>query len=100
MDIAPSLLWLALGGALRVFDFGRWLVPAAAWLAPVFLLHFARTTPLAGLALIWLVLFLAACLAYRGVIPIPGAAYALVVAGLALLWALPYAADRLLASSR
>src|SRR3990172_7060183 len=54
-----SFIWLAIGGGLRFFDFGRWTIPLATWLAPVFLIHFARLNdPLIGVALIWLVIML------------------------------------------
>ena len=52
-----SIVWLLFGGFLRLFDFGRWTIPLAAWLAPVFLIRFARLNdPLMGAAVIWLVL--------------------------------------------
>ena len=45
-----GLPWLLLGGALQIFGFGKWIVPLAAWLAPVFLLRFTRSaSPLMGL---------------------------------------------------
>jgi len=93
-----GLIWLGLGGGLRVFDFGRWMIPAAAWLAPVCLLHFTRMSePVTGLVLVGLVIFAAAWPAYRGVIPAPGLLYPLVLGGLAAVWTLPYVADRWLA---
>ena len=92
-----SLLWLAMGGILRLFDFGRWTIPLAAWLAPVFLIHFARLNdPFLGAVVIWLVMMLAGYFALRGVIPLPGVAYPIFIALLAGLWALPFLADRLL----
>jgi len=70
-----SLTWVAAGGILRLFDFGRWTIPLAAWLSPVFLIHFARLNdPLLGAALLWLVMALAGYFALRGVIPLPGIA--------------------------
>jgi hypothetical protein len=69
-----SLIWLAIGGGLRFFDFGRWTIPLAAWLAPVFLIHFAHLNdPLAATVAIWLILMLAGYFALRGVIPLPSA---------------------------
>ena len=45
MTISPSFVWLFLGGMLQVFGIGKWIVPLAAWLAPLFLLHFTRAAP-------------------------------------------------------
>ena len=92
-----TFVWLVIGGFLRFFDFGRWTIPLAAWLAPVFLIHFARLNdPLMGAAVIWLVMMLAGYFALRGVIPLPGVAYPIFIGLLAVLWTLPYLADRLL----
>ena len=92
-----SLLWLVIGGGLRFFDFGRWTIPLASWLAPVFLIHFAHLNePFLGIVLIWLITMIAGYFALRGVIPLPGVAYPIFIAVLAVLWTLPYLADRLL----
>jgi len=92
-----SFVSLAVGGILRLFDFGRWTIPLAAWMAPVFLIRFARLNdPLMGAAIIWLVMMLAGNFALRGVIPLPGVAYPIFIALLAVLWTLPFFADRLL----
>jgi len=92
-----SFVWLAVGGILRFFDFGRWTIPLAAWLSPVFLIRFVHLNdPTLAAATIWLVLALAGFVALRGVIPLPGVAYPIFVALLAGVWTLPYLADRLL----
>lgn len=99
MNILPPLLWLGIGGFLRLFDFGKWTIPTAAWLAPVFLLHFTRTNdPLTATIAIWLALFLATYVANRGVIPVPGIAYPIITAFIGLAFTLPYLGDRLLAA--
>ncbi|HEV2124207.1 MAG TPA: hypothetical protein VGW38_15710 [Chloroflexota bacterium] len=68
-----------------------------AWLAPLFLLLFARAgKPLPGLGLIWLVLFAAYYVAYRGVAPLPEPAYLAIIAATATSASLPFALDRLL----
>lgn len=92
-----SLPFLLAGGGLRIFDFGRRTIPLAAWLAPVFLLHFSRlNNPLIAILAVWIVIFLAALVAYRGVIPVPGFLYPVIVATFAITWTLPFLADRLL----
>ena len=94
-----SFMWLAIGGVLRFFDFGRWTIPLAAWLAPVFLIHFARLNdPLTATVAIWLIMMLAGYFALRGVIPLTGVAYPIFIAVLAALWTLPYLAARLLSA--
>jgi len=98
MEVTTAFYWLALGGVLQLFGFGRWMTPIAPWLAPVFLLHFAHhVPPLAGFLLIWLALALAFGISLRGVVPIPGLAYL----ALPIMWglqaALPFLADKLLA---
>lgn len=98
MNFIYSLTWLAIGGFLRLFDFGKWIIPVSAWLAPVFLLHFMRANdPLIAMAAIWLVTFLTSYFSCRGVIPVPGIAYPITLAFTGLTLTLPYLVDRLLA---
>jgi apolipoprotein N-acyltransferase len=53
-----SYLWLMIAAALFLFVYGRWSVPLAAWLAPLFLLRFVRTQrPLTGFLIAWAVRF-------------------------------------------
>jgi apolipoprotein N-acyltransferase len=93
-----SYLWLALAAALLLFAAGRWAIPLAAWLAPLFLLRFVRTQRLLpGLLLAWIVRAAVAAVVQRGIILYPGMVYYVVVALLTLLTMLPYLADLLLA---
>lgn len=90
--------WLVVGALLSVFGNGRWTIAAAAWLAPVFLLHFAGLLgPVQGMVWLWLALFVAAYVAYRGLIPAPALATVAIAAAIALASLLPFLADRLLA---
>jgi apolipoprotein N-acyltransferase len=92
------LIWVALGGLLQLFGFGKWMIPAAAWLVPVFLLHFARgVDPLAGALGIWLVLWIAIAVANQDVMRVPRVGYYGVTALIALLAMLAYLTDRLVA---
>ncbi len=98
MNISSPFLWLLLGGGLQVFGFGRWMTPLAAWLVPVFVLHFAHgMPPVAGMLWIWLAMAIALGISMRGVVPIPGLAYLVlpVVAGFSM--SLPFLVDRLVA---
>lgn len=93
-----SILWLALGALLNLFSSGKWAIPVAAWLAPVFLLHFARLqSPVAGTLWLWLMLFGTIYWAYQGLIPAPGLATAAISALIAAASLLPFLADRLIA---
>jgi apolipoprotein N-acyltransferase len=98
MFTAQSLVWLGLGGLFQLFGFGKWMIPAAAWLVPMFLLHFTRRVdPLAGALGIWLTLWIAISAANYDVIRVPGVAYFGVTALVAASQMLPYLADRLMA---
>jgi apolipoprotein N-acyltransferase len=58
VEPSPRLgyLWLVLGTLCSLFAAnGRWDIPLAAWLGPLFLLRFTRTRkPMSGFALAWL----------------------------------------------
>jgi apolipoprotein N-acyltransferase len=92
-----SYLWLAMAAALFVFYAGRWAIPLAAWLAPLFLLRFVRTQrPLTGFLLAWLVRFVVAAVVPEGIILLSGIGYYAIVLILTGLTILPYLADRLI----
>ena len=94
-QITP-FVWLAIGGVFATLCLGRGTVALAAWLAPIFLLRFARVMPpFAGLLSIWLVLLVAGIVSNRGVIPLAGLAYFGVVLMIAIAPTLSYVADRL-----
>jgi len=93
-----STFWLFVGAALQLFGYGRWMTPLAAWLAPVFLLHFAHTQPpVTGVLLIWLGLAIALGISLRGIVPIPGMAYLAIPVLWGLFGSLPFLIDRLVA---
>lgn len=92
-----SVLYLALGGISRLFSFGRWTIPIADWLVPLFLIRFTRGVgPLAGSLAVWLVLWIAISIANRNILHVPGMAYFAVSAIIAASFTLPYLADRLI----
>jgi apolipoprotein N-acyltransferase len=92
--------WLIAGMAMGLLCMGRVVIPAAAWIGPILLLHFVREAPVApGMLLLWLGLFLAFVTSNRKVLPVPGAGYFVVALPLSLTMALPYLADRLLEST-
>lgn len=97
MFTVQSLGWLALGGLFQLFCVGKWTIPLADWLVPLFLLHFVRgADPLAGALAIWVVLWIAISIANRGVLQVPGVAYFGVSAILAASCVVPYVLHRLI----
>jgi apolipoprotein N-acyltransferase len=98
MPAVSPLILLGLGGLLSAFSYSsQWTIPLASWLAPIFLLRFARIQGRWSLAWIWLVSVLALAVSHRGVIDVPGLLYPALVCLMATPFILPYLADRLLA---
>lgn len=90
-------VWLALGGVIRLFSFGRWTIPVADWLVPLFLIRFTRgIEPLAGALAVWLVLWIAISISNRNILHVPGMAFFAVSAIIAGSFTLPYLVDRLI----
>ncbi len=93
-----SYLWLALAALLSTFSSGRWTLPLAAWLAPVFIIRFVRTQPLwRGLLLTWAVTYVVAAITWWGLDPQPPVVHLITIALGAAANLLPLLADRLLA---
>ena len=91
-------IWLAIAAALFVFANGRWIIPIAAWLAPVFMLRFLRTRRTGGALLLgYLGTFGAALIDWTGMVPVPAPLYALITLLGATITFLPFLIDRLLA---
>jgi apolipoprotein N-acyltransferase len=91
-------LWFAVGSILLFFSYGANNIALAAWLSPVFLLHFVRKQRWT----VWMPLLLVAEIAasafqLRGMVPVIGSVYylSLVIGGLQSL--IPFAADAWLA---
>jgi len=93
-----TIATLLAGLALFLVSNGRWIVPVAAWLAPVFLLRWLRGRNAAGVLLLLALFFAATRVMLYGIIPEFLGALTWVLAFVySLLWFLPYLADRLLA---
>lgn len=95
-----SYIWLAIAIVLLLFANGRWTIPVASWLAPVFLLRFIRTKkPLKGLFIAYVPLVATFFISWKGVAPIPYISF-YILTGLffGLFFLLPYLSDRLLHS--
>lgn len=90
-----SLVWLVLGAVLFAFSQGRWAVPLFAWLAPVFLIRFVRTSPFPWALAGFVVAHTAAWeIAYLGTVPLPTMAHIGLFAGLSLILGFVFLADR------
>src|SRR6185436_1519590 len=82
---------------LLAFLSGRWTIPLAAWLSPIFLLRYVRGgRALPRLALAVATLYLVGCLIWWGLVPVPAPAYFGILVAIMLPLVVPYVVDRLL----
>lgn len=84
---------LAAAGIL--FSNGRWIIPAAAWLAPIFLLRITRTVKPVYLLPVFILYAVLNSIIYTAVVPLTGIAYLLTVTAIAGLFFIPYIIDRI-----
>jgi apolipoprotein N-acyltransferase len=93
--------WPALlaAGLLLPFSNGSHVIPLAAWLAPIFLLRFVRTTRVAtGIPIAFILLMAASVVEFRSFIPMSSGGWAyLSWAVFAVVGLLPFVIDRLVA---
>jgi apolipoprotein N-acyltransferase len=99
---AHRAAWYAAAAVLLPLSNGRWVVPVVAWVAPIFMIRFLRSTsPVRGMMAGALLSMLAMRVAFHGLLP-SDSAVAVTVEPFALLMGLftflPYVADRLIAS--
>jgi apolipoprotein N-acyltransferase len=94
---AAGFLWIVPAAALLLVSNGRWMLPLAAWLAPLCLLRFVRSRGvIAGAIVGFVVVAATSAVVWQGLVPLRGPAYYLVTSGIALAAFLPYVADRVL----
>ncbi|HAS53497.1 MAG TPA: hypothetical protein DCS42_04860 [Nitrospiraceae bacterium] len=80
---------------LLLFSNGKWVIPLAAWLSPVFLLRFVRSREsLRGTLLALFAFALTGFFVWHGLVPIPGNQYLIFIIVMSLLMFLPYLMDR------
>ena len=92
-----AYLWLVIAIAISLFAAGRWTIPLAAWLAPVFLLRFVRTQRIiTGLLLTWLVKFAVSTITSQGTILYPGIVPYAILLFSSLVITFPFLIDRLI----
>lgn len=93
-----SWLWLLIAAALLPFAGGGHNIALAAWLAPVFLLRFTRTqTRKVWLPAAYILLVAVGAFQSRGVVPVLGIAFYLVIIAYGILAVAPYGIDSLCA---
>ena len=90
-----SYLWLAIGALLFVVGNGRWTIPVAAWLWPVFMLRFTRTQKPGRGLIIAAIVFMAECnIQWTGVMLAPLFTIIMTFAAAGLAYTLPFLLDR------
>lgn len=93
-----SWLWLIIGAVLLFFANGRWIVPAATWLYPVFVIRFLRTQKSAWPVFICAIAFMIVyCIEWHGLIMLPGILYYIVASGIGFVLFLPFLIDKIIA---
>jgi len=93
-----GVVWLVGGAALLLVSNGRWILPTAAWLAPIgWLVYLDRTPAVRGLTRALPVWVAAQLLMWRGLIPAPGMLYYLIAGTYAVVYFLPFVVHRLMA---
>lgn len=93
-----SYLRLGVAAALLLFANGRWIIPVAAWLAPVFMLRYLRDEkPLKGLLIGYSVIVTTFFITWYGMIPMPTKYFYMMGPLIGIYLILSYVLDRLLA---
>ena len=93
--LAPPAL--AVGALFAALSSGRWQVPMAAWLAPLFLLLFSRSTDVAvAMGGLFIAMFAAGLVSNRGTVPVSGRMFAVMMAVQSALALVPFGIDRVL----
>lgn len=94
-----SLLYLIIGSLLLLFAGGKWNLPIASWLAPVFLIRFSRSVkPLIGFSVIILMGSITSIIIWQELIPLDGLPYYIINIVGSIFLALIYLLDRLVAT--
>lgn len=92
-------IWLGIATLLAVFSNGRWILPVATWIAPVFFLRYIHSQkPLPGLVLGGLAMAAVHVIAWQDMTPLDNVAlYITIFSWIGILFWVPYCVDRLLA---
>ena len=82
-----SYIWLVIGGFLLLFFNGKYVIPIASWIAPIFIIHFYKVNKnVKGMILPLLVLIFTVLFSFKGVPDIGDWTEYLVLAGLGIVF--------------
>lgn len=91
-----AFLYLLLGFIFLFFSNGRWVVPAAAFLAPLFIVRFfSISKPVAGFFLLVIAGFISNVFIWKGVMPVSGVFYYIMTFMMSFFTAIVFLIDRL-----
>ncbi len=94
--VHSSYLYFLVGFISLFFSNGRWTIPIAAFLAPIFLVRFLRFhSPLKGFILLILAGFISNIFIWKGVIPLSGFVYYITTFMMSLFTSLVFIIDRI-----
>ncbi|MBN2104237.1 hypothetical protein JW835_09385 [bacterium] len=94
-----SFLYLLTGFIFLIFANGRWILPIATFMAPVFLIHFySAKKPFKGFLLILLALWISNMIIWKGMMPMSGVFYYVVCFMMSLFTSLSYLINRILSA--
>lgn len=89
--------YLLISGVLFIFSNGNWIFPILAWISPIFLVRYIRKQkPLMGIISAFFIYYIAYLIQWRGMVPLDGSIYFLIILGIAISFYIPYIIDRLL----
>jgi len=94
-----SFFWLLAGTIFMLFSNGRWIIPFAAWVYPIFFLRFMRMQkPGIGFICIALASAIVNMVIWWKMIPVPVSMYFIITGLIMQTFALAFLADRVLAT--
>ena len=92
-------IWLLTGTILMLFSNGRWIIPFATWLYPIFFLRFMRSQkPLPGAVYLAMASAIVNMIIWWKIIPAPIGVYLVITGATMQAFVLAFLADRLLAT--
>jgi len=91
-----SYIYLLIGFVLLFFSNGRWALPLATFIAPIFLIRFLRFhKPLKGFVFLIFAGFISNVFIWKGLVPVPGFVYYIMSFMMSLFTALVFLIDRI-----
>lgn len=97
MNKNTRYLWLVIAAVLGLFIGGKWNIPLAAWIAPIFIIRFFRESDKAGRSflLLWLASAIPTIISWNGATFFPPAAEAGFFLAMTPISLIPYIIDRM-----